>query len=427
MLGLPARQTLSHPSPAATAAVAAAPPSGLGSPVSLFANFLTCPPTCLPSIAPRGSPQAQLCPRRGVCGPRGPGFGRGRGGRGGRAPGVEPAGGRGARGRVRGGSAAPASRRCPRAGRLPRLTSLKLWDFLLLFLSENSMVRARWRRGRRPRRRLRRARVTAAEPPGPRSASRSAGGRPSEGREEPPRAPAGGCGRGLPGRSCPLARRRLPRVLGAPSVPPHAASLFPERRPPQPNFPRGAGPGGGAELRGARRGPPGLSLRTRPGGRGEPREGGGGGGCGAAAGALTAPAGGGAAPAEGAAPPGPRGHLLAEPGRRHPPGAAAAAGLGRTAPQRGTEAAAQRPWRPGPTELPPGRTLRSAGPPSAAPGGELAFRNKPGIQGSRLLRGQPSLCLESRAVPGPDTDFRQLLVGGEELTHPRSASKREEI
>lgn len=241
-------------------------------------------------------------------------------------------------------------------------------------------------------------------------------GRPRDGRYH--REPGRGLRARAPGRSCPLARRRLPGVLGAPSVPPHAARLFPERRPPQPNFPPGAGPGGGAELRGARRGPPGLSLRTRPGGRGEPKEGGGG-GCGAAAGALTAPAGGGAALAEGAAPPGPRGHLLAEPGRRHPPGAAATAGLGRAAPQRGTEAAAQRPWRPGPTDAAPGRTLLSAGPPSAAPGGELAFRNKPGIAAPRWPTLAPS---ESRAVPGPDTDFRQLLAGGEELTHPCSAS-----
>lgn len=280
------------------------------------------------------------------------------------------------------------------------------------------MVRARWRRGRRLRRRLRRARVTAAEPPGPRSASRSAGE--AEGREEPPRARPGAA---RPGRSCPRARRRLPGVLGDPSVPPHVASLFPERSPPQPNFPLGAGPGGGAELRGARRGPPGLSLRTRPGGRGEPREGGGG-GCGAAAGALTAPAGGGAAPAEGAAPPGPRGHLLAEPGRRHPPGAATTAGLGRAATRRGPEAAAQASVAARPRGAVPGRTPRSAGPPSAAPGGEPAFRNKPGIAAPRW----PALAQsESRAVPGPGADFRQLLAGGEELTHPRSASKRGEI
>lgn len=67
----------------------------------------------------------------------------------------------------------------------------------------------------------------------------------------------------------------------------------------------------------------------------------------------------------------------------------------------------------------PGRTLLSAGPPSAAPGGELAFRNKPVIAAPRW----PALALsESRAVPGPDADFRQLLAGGEELTHPCSAS-----
>lgn len=164
-------------------------------------------------------------------------------------------------------------------------------------------------------------------------------------------------------------------------------------RPPQPNFPLGAGPGGSAELRGARRGPPGLSLRTRPGGRGEPREGGGGGcgggGCGAAAGALTAPAGGGAAPAEGAAPPGPRGHLLAEPGRRHPPGAATAAGFGRAATRRGPEAAVPASVAARARGAAPGRTPRSAGPPSAAPGGEPAFRNKPGIA---ALGSQPSLC-----------------------------------
>lgn len=205
-------------------------------------------------------------------------------------------------------------------------------------------------------------------------------------------------------------------------MPPHAASLFPERGPPQPNFPLGAGPGGGAELRGARRGPPGLSLRTRPGGRGEPREGGGG-GCGAAAGALTAPAGGGAAPAEGAAPPGPRGHLLAEPGRRHPPGAATTAGLGRAATRRGPEAAAQRPWLPEPAELPPTgrRALRGLPPPLREASLPLEIS-----QGSRLLGGQPLSLSESRAVPGPDADFRQLLAGGEELTHPRSASKRGE-
>lgn len=286
------------------------------------------------------------------------------------------------------------------------------------------MVRARWRRGRRLRRWLSPARVTAAEPQGPRSASRSAGGgglgggKPRDGRNhgEPRR----GLRARAPGRSCPLERRRLPGVLGAPSVPPHAASLFPQRRPPQPNFPPGAGPGGDAELRGARRGPPGLSLQTQPGGRGELREGGGG-GCGAAAGALTAPAGGGAAPAEGAAPPGPRGHLLAEPGRRHPPGTAAAtAGLGRAAPQRGREAAAQCPWRPGPAELPPGQIRGSAGPPSAAPGSELALRNKPGIAAPQW----PALALsERRTVPGPGSDFRQLLSGGKELTHPLSASK----
>lgn len=365
-----------------------------------------------------GPPQAQLSPRRGVCGPRGARVRAGTRGSGRARP------RRGARGRPgRAGpsarSAAPASRRCPRAGSLPRLTSLKLWDFLLLFLSENSMVRARWRRGRRLRRRLRRARVTAAEPPGPRSASRSAGE--AEGREEPPRARPGVA---RPGRSCPRARLRLPGVLGDPSVPLHAASLFPERSPPQPNFPLGAGPGWGAELWGARRGPPGLSLRTRPGGRGEPREGGGG-GCGAAAGALTAPAGGGAAPAKGAAPPGPRGHLLAEPGRRHPPGAAATAGLGRAATRHGPEAARFSVRSgPGPWSCPPGRTPRSARPPSAAPGGEPAFRNKPGI----VAPWRPALALsERRAVPGPDADFRQLLRGGEELTHPRSWSKQREI
>lgn len=219
-------------------------------------------------------------------------------------------------------------------------------------------------------------------------------GRPRDGRNH--REPGRGLRARAPGRSCPLARRRLPGVLGAPSVPPHAAWLFPERRPPQPNFPPGAGPGGGAELRGARRGPPGLSLRSRPGGRGEPKEGGGG-GCGAAAGALTAPAGGGAALAEGAAPPGPRGHLLAEPGRRHPPGAAATAGLGRAAPLRGTEAAAQRPWRPGPTELPPGGHCSLRGLPPPLREASLLLEIS---QGSRLLGGQPWLCLRAGLCQG---------------------------
>lgn len=109
-----------------------------------------------------------------------------------------------------------------------------------------------------------------------------------------------------------------------------SARCFQNRRPPRRNFPLGAGRAG------ARRGAAGRRPRrssrpawAQPSGRG-------GGGPGDAAGgraegraaaaasaeparALTAPAGGGA-PAEGAVPPGPRGHLLAEPVGRHPRG-----------------------------------------------------------------------------------------------------------
>ncbi|KAK2105343.1 hypothetical protein P7K49_014857, partial [Saguinus oedipus] len=118
-------------------------------------------------------------------------------------------------------------------------------------------------------------------------------------------------------------------ALGAPAAPAHAGPRVPDTARRSPTFRweragrgRGGGGVGGGSGRPARLG----SACGRGGGGGPGDAAGGRAGCGRAAaaseepvGALTAPAGGGA-PAEGAAPPGPRGHLLAEPGRRHPPG-----------------------------------------------------------------------------------------------------------
>lgn len=289
-------------------------------------------------------------PRGGACVAHGaPGSGGEEGVVAGAPPAWSPRAAR-ARGAESAESAVPASRRCPRAGRLPRLTSLKLWDFLLLFLSENSMVRARWRRGRSLRRRLRRARVTAAEPPGPRSASRSAGE--AEGREEPPRARPGAAGAGSRAKLSPLAAppsRCLRRPLGAPScrlalsrTPPAAAQL---------SAGSGAGRGRGAAgcsprpawaqpadaARGTRRAEGGRRRRVRSGGRGADRprgrrgRAGGGGG---AAGTPGPPAG------EARPPPSPGGRCHRWPRPRRAPT------------RNGGRGAA--PWRSGPTELPPG-------------------------------------------------------------------------
>lgn len=74
----------------------------------------------------------------------------------GRAAAARGAGRRAGRGAVYAAPSPPSAARTPparpgAARRLPRLTSLKLWDFLLLFLSENSMVLAGGRRrGLRP-------------------------------------------------------------------------------------------------------------------------------------------------------------------------------------------------------------------------------------------------------------------------------------
>ena len=123
--------------------------------VSLFANFLMCPPTCLRGITSclPPHPQPHNFPRRPACVRPKPDSGRGPGawGRGYQEPRPSELAAPGAGGCLRGGQVLPRPPARPPPGparpRLPRFTSLKLWDFLLRFLSENSMVRRAGRAG----------------------------------------------------------------------------------------------------------------------------------------------------------------------------------------------------------------------------------------------------------------------------------------
>lgn len=215
--------------------------------VSLFANFLMCPPTCLRGITsclPPSPPAAQLSSPPGVCAAEAR-LGEGtRGGWGGvpgaPALGVGRTAGRGLftrRPSPPSAARTPPARPGPARPRLPRFTSLKLWDFLLRFLSENSMVRRAGRAGaaagggraegqseRRPRRRRRRWLLS----PGSGSAGTKVrlldpqGGGTSKGKttRARPGAAAGGAGREA------LSRAKLP--------PPGRRSA----RPPTPAHPR---------------------------------------------------------------------------------------------------------------------------------------------------------------------------------------------
>lgn len=232
-----------------------------------------CPPTCLRGIIsclpppprhnfPRRLAGAAAAPSGGDprSGPRGRGEGRG-------------AGGclRGARSSLR-RPHAPRPGRLGPARRLPRLTSLKLCDFLLLFLSENSMVPRAGRAGaaagggrpgggreRRPRRRRRRWLLS----PGSGSAGTKVrlldpqGGGTGEGKttRARPGAAAGGAGWEA------LSREKLPppgRRSARPPSPAHPRLLG--ETPPEPNFPLGSELGAGRAGRSCRR--PGRSPRA---------------------------------------------------------------------------------------------------------------------------------------------------------------------
>lgn len=388
-------------------------------------NILPLPPHNFP----RRSRVRPLPPRegtRGVPGARPPGVGRAAA-----APGE---GRRAGRGDV---YAAPRSfLRRPHAPRLPRLTSLKLCDFLLRFLSENSMVRAgaggrgcgRGRpagrpRERRPRRRRRRRRWLLS--PGSGSARTKVrawnpqGGGRGKGKasSEPSGAAARGARREAPSREKlpppggrPRRAQRAPRPPLLPGACAGAAGA---------NFPLGSELGAGR----ARRGGPGLpapwaQLRTRrrrrrarPRGRGGRRRGA------SRVGALTAPAGGGA----------PRRRR-----RRRDPGAtcwrrAAAAipgGPGRRYPPAWPRGAPRRSRRPraAPSARPAGLAPGTRARPGAGvgesgrcfPGARLAAPSSPAPPrrslGPILLEtalgvgdppGQPTPCLQIRGVEGP--------------------------
>lgn len=327
--------------------MAAAPQSGLGSPVSLFANFLTCPPTCLPSITPGGSPSGTTFPAAGRVRPAGgPGSGGDEGVGAGAPPAWSPraAGARGAECAERGAGFPPLS-----PGR--QLTSAHQFEalgfpasFPLRELHGAGKVAARQETeaaaeaGSCHRRGAAGTKVRVAIGGG----GRGTGGTTAS--------PAGGCAPGakLSPRAAPPPRC-LRRPLGAPScrlalsrTQPAAAQL---------SVGSGAGLGRGAvgcsprpawaqpadAARGTRRAEGGRRRRVRSGGRGADRPRGRRGRAGEGGGAAGTPG----PPAGGARPPPSPG------GRRHcwtrPCGDPAWAG-GR---------AVQRPERPGPVELPP--------------------------------------------------------------------------
>lgn len=335
-------------------------------------------------------------------------------------------------------SSSAAWHRPARPGPAP-LTSVhqfEVWDFLLRFLSENSMVRRAGRAG---------AAAGAARRWTEESGGRGGGGGAGSVTRQRERGTAsvswirrGGTSKGKPLDSPGLRPagpqrspgRRLPPA--APLSSPPDPGLIPGRRARRRRsrtFRWGASWGRGRAGRGrrrpgARRGPAWVQLRTRrrrrrarPRGRGRAgrgrrrrrRQGA------AGSGRWTAPAGGGAPDGGGAA--GTLGHLLAERGRRHPPGARAAATHrpGRAAPGGGARGRGAAPSAR-PAHPPPGPpSLPGAGIPTPVPRGPASRPGLPGEPGSR-----PELaCI----FPGPIW-FSTALGVGDPSGQPTSLAMR---